>query len=226
MPWLPFFDKIDLADQFVLLDCVQYRPRYFFSRCKVRDGRGGFQYLTIPVKHGPRESLICEKELDRETKLLQKMIRSIETLYGRAPFFKRYHDTIRDILMAHAMLSKLNIELIRFFLAEFSIPKQPVVATELGISTGKGGTAVVGDISSHLGATEYLSGKMGANYLDESYFSEKKMLVSYHDYQFTEYPQPLDNAFIPALSALDLLMNCGPDGVEHIRKGRIYANHR
>ena len=222
MPWLSFFDKMDLADRFVLLDNVQFRKRYFFSRCKIRDGRGGSQFFTVPLKDSPRESRINEKEICVGDRLIEKALRTLEMMYDRTPHFREHFPALKTIIERSTRLSSLNQELVNYLAAAFGINTEVLVASELDITTGEGGTRVVGDISKHVGATHYLSGKMGTEYLDESYFDRLGIQVSYHDYEFVPYPQAGEKVFIAGLSAADLLFNCGSAGLDIIRQGRKY----
>ncbi|MBV9121321.1 MAG: WbqC family protein [Chloroflexi bacterium] len=59
-----------------------------------------------------------------------------------------------------------------------------------------------------LGATHYLSGSAARGYLDVELFERAGIGVEWQDYQHPNYPQ-LYGAFMPYLSALDLILNCG-----------------
>ena len=50
LPWLGYFDKIDKADIFVLLDDVQYKKNEWQNRNKILTATG-WQWLTVPVKY-------------------------------------------------------------------------------------------------------------------------------------------------------------------------------
>ena len=223
LPWLPFFDKMDMSDQFVLLDNVQFEKNYFQNRCKIRDGKGGHQLIAIPTKDSPLSTLICEKQIARDQRLIAKMLKSVEFLYSRAPYFKRYFPEIKTHVETHDLVASLNIELIRLCIRVFGIGAKVLVASDLKIAKESDGTRVVGSISKHLQATRYISGRMGRDYLDESYFMQMGIDVAYHDYNFSTYPQSGEKAFIPGLSALDILFNCGEQSLEFIRKGRVHV---
>lgn len=46
LPWLGFFNKMANADEFVILDNVQYRKRYFQNRNKILVNGGGYVYWS------------------------------------------------------------------------------------------------------------------------------------------------------------------------------------
>ena len=58
LPWLGYFDKIDRADVFVLLDTVQYKKNEWQNRNRIKTARGA-QWLTVPVTYRYPQ-LICE----------------------------------------------------------------------------------------------------------------------------------------------------------------------
>ena len=62
----------------------------------------------------------------------------------------------------------------------------------------------------HFGATRYLSGSAARDYLDVPLFERHGVQVEWQDYQHPIYPQQ-HGAFVPFLSAIDLLLNCGDD---------------
>ena len=63
-----------------------------------------------------------------------------------------------------------------------------------------------------MGADVYLTGDAAANYLDMRAFDEHGVRVHFHEYHHPEYEQ-LHGPFIPFLSVIDLLFNCGPDSL-------------
>ena len=50
LPWLGYFDKIDKADVFVLLDTVQFKKNEWQNRNKIKTAQG-WQWLTVPVMY-------------------------------------------------------------------------------------------------------------------------------------------------------------------------------
>jgi hypothetical protein len=64
-----------------------------------------------------------------------------------------------------------------------------------------------------LGANTYLSGAGGKDYLELELFEKEGVKVSFQEYKHPAYPQ-LHGEFVPYLSVLDLLFNCGPKSRE------------
>ena len=69
------------------------------------------------------------------------------------------------------------------------------------------------------GADTYLSGPFGRDYLDQPSFQAAGINVKYDDYKHPCYPQ-FHGSFVPHLSIIDLLFNCGHQSREIILNGQ------
>ncbi len=68
-------------------------------------------------------------------------------------------------------------------------------------------------ICESLGADTYLSGAGGRAYLDLEPFNKRGITVKFQTFNHPVYPQRYGD-FIPNLSLLDLLFNCGPNSLK------------
>ncbi len=59
----------------------------------------------------------------------------------------------------------------------------------------------------------YLSGYGGEKYQEDDLFREAGITLQYYDFKPPTYPQ-LWRDFIPKLSIVDLLFNCGPESLK------------
>ena len=79
-------------------------------------------------------------------------------------------------------------------------------------------------ICKHLGCNEYLSTAGAAEYIERSApggeFTREGIQLYYHCYEHPRYPQ-LYGEFLPYMSVIDLLFNCGiAESLGIIRSGR------
>ncbi len=70
------------------------------------------------------------------------------------------------------------------------------------------------------GASTYLSGPFGRDYLDSAAFAHEGIALEFHDYPHPTYRQVYPG-FEPYLSALDLLLNHGPKSLDIITGDRL-----
>ena len=72
------------------------------------------------------------------------------------------------------------------------------------------------DIVLALGGTIYITGHGARKYLDHDLFERAGLAVRYMQYQHISYPQ-LHGPFTPYVTSLDLVANCGKEGVSVIK---------
>ena len=81
-------------------------------------------------------------------------------------------------------------------------------ASTLGVEGEQSGRLLA--LCRHFGASRYLSGSAARDYLDVPMFEQHGVEVEWQDYRHPAYPQQ-HGEFVPYLSAIDLLLNCGEE---------------
>jgi hypothetical protein len=209
LPWLGYFEKIVRADVFVFLDTVQFEKNSFINRNKVKTPQGP-QWLTIPVKtKGHIKTTLRETLIDDAQPWRTKHLKSIESQYRRATHFKECFPKIEALLLTPELnLAELCWQQLQFWLAEFEIETPVCRSSDLPVASKKSDLVI--DLCTHFGATCYLSGALGRNYLNEDLFAASGIEVGYQDFLHPVYPQ-LWGAFEPNMGIVDVWMNCGSD---------------
>ena len=72
----------------------------------------------------------------------------------------------------------------------------------------------------HFEATRYLSGSAARDYLDVDLFDRNGIDVVWQDYAHPVYPQQYGE-FLPYLSVIDLLFNCGDESAAILQRGSV-----
>lgn len=209
LPWLGYFHKMALADCYIYLDSTQYRHQYYQNRNRIIGVQAPL-WVTVPVqKRCERYGPINELFVDNSHPWRKKYWRSIEYNYQRHPYFEAYAPEVREIIEAPGdRLVDLNYQLIDFFRRALGITTPLMRASEFKAEGFK--TDLIHDLCLKVGATVYLSGPSGRDYLDEAPLRASGLDVWYHDFYHPVYEQRGDKPFQSHLAALDLLMNHGP----------------
>lgn len=215
LPWLGFFDQILRSDVFVLYDDVQFDKHGWRNRNRVK-GRRGPQWLTVPIHHRRRgQQRILDIEINNGTSWARKHIATIRHLYARAPFLSTYLPELADLLRGDwKRLVDLDVAVIQLMTRWLDIRRPVLRASELGVPGARNERLVA--LCRSVGATDYLSGDAARAYLDVSLFEANGIRVHWQRYSHPVYPQ-LHGDFISHLSALDLLLNCGPESTAILR---------
>jgi hypothetical protein len=216
LPWPGYFSKLDAADVFVLYDNTQYKHDEWQNRNRIKTANG-VQWLTVPVHHRQGEP-IRHVRIDNTRPWRRKHAHAFATNYARAPFYADYAEALAEVYERDwTHLAELNIELVGRLCGWLGIATRTVRSSELD-DTGRATDALV-SICRALGADVYLSGPGGRGYLEPEKFGPAGIELRFHDYEPPEYAQPF-GAFLPGLSAVDVLLNCGPASLDVIRSGR------
>lgn len=213
IPWRGYFDIIASADAFVFLDDVQYTPRDWRNRNRIKTHQGA-HWLTVPVL-SPHRQCIRDVRIDESTAWRRKHLQSIRQAYAAAPFFQPCFSEFSTLLQEKEdSLSALDIRLTRWLMHKLAIQTPILLSSDMAPRGTR--TARLIDIVQKLGADTYLSGPSAAAYLDVEQFQRHHIQLEFKTYGYAPYPQ-LHGAFVPDVSVLDLLFNTGPQAKNHIR---------
>ena len=153
MPWLPFFRKIQACDVFVILTNCQYEKNGYQNRFN----KNGAWY-TMSVKSGmlPINQKLYANPLEDWNK--------IKRTFPNLNIFDEY---------ITSSLADTNIKIIRKIAAILGIKTR----IELDWPTSATSTARLVEICKQFGATEYLAGASGGNYMDAQMFDDNKIKI-------------------------------------------------
>jgi hypothetical protein len=222
LPWLGFFDKMRQADVFVLLDTTQFAKDDFQNRNRIKT-RKGPTWLTVPVyKSGRSEQLIAEVEICNQRNWSNRCWSLIYQNYKDAHYFEKYAPFFEELYARDWFhLVNLNETIIRHLKHQFGLETELIMSSDLDIYV-TGPTEVNLTICREVGADVYLSGKYGKEYLDVDEFTRHGIEVRYQNFNHPEYPQQWDG-FLPRMSSIDLLFNCGEASLQVIEQANGHA---
>lgn len=213
IPWRGYFDFIDSVDLFIFYDDVQYSKQSWRNRNRIKTN-SGLSWLTVPV-YNPHMAPIMEVQINNKVNWRQKQLKSIEYSYSNAPFFQEYFNEFSDILKQdESNLCALDIRLTHWLMKKFAIRTPTILASELNAQGSR--TERLVDILKKVNADSYLSGPTASAYLDIPLLKSNGIDVEYKTYDYEPYPQ-LHGAFAPAVSAIDLLFNTGPEAQRFLK---------
>ena len=157
-PYMGFFEKMDMADVFVILDDVQYKKNNWQNRNKFLNKNNIEEFFGVQVEKKATKKLINEVNIV-EGPWRKKTIKKIQQNFNIDVSNIYSHNKLIDINMASIMWArkKLNID------------KPIILSSTLSIKTKS--TQRLVDICNKIGAPEYISGIGGKSYLDESLFN-------------------------------------------------------
>lgn len=217
LPWLGFFERIYLSDLFIVLDHVQLdtsSKTNFTNRNKIKTPQNN-TWLTIPVKRKGKygELFINKIEIDNEVNWKHKHLGSIKQFYSKAAYFNQYYTRIEELISNDSIFLVPFIDLINKNLFEMlSIETKMIYSSSMSEINSQKDDLIL-DLCRNVGATRYISGPFGRDYLDISKFKKNDIELLFHDYKHPEYKQQF-GGFSPYLSIIDLLFNHGKNSLQ------------
>ncbi len=214
LPWLGFFDQMQRADIFVFYDDVRFDKNGWRNRNRIKSSTGP-HWLTVPVRVGSLSQRILETEIDDRQPWARKHVGTIKQFYAKAPYLKRYLPELEELLSGRRWerLVELDAAVIELLCSWLGIRRQLARSSELGVEGERSHRLL--NLCLRYGAHRYLSGNAAQSYLDMELFASHGIEVEWQNYQHPVYPQQ-HGEFVPFLSALDLLLNCGDESASII----------
>jgi hypothetical protein len=218
LPWLGYFELMDRADEWVVLDTVQLERHSWQHRNRIK-GPNGEILLVVPVgRPAGLDTRILEAEVI-EPRALRRHLRSIEQAYAKAPHALPLLESLEPVLTSPpALLVDLNVALIEILRAHLMIATPLIRASSLFVAGRR--DELVRGICDARGATVYVSAEGSREYLEGGgAFADGAVPIEYQHYVSVEHPQ-LHGDFMPNLSAVDAIANLGPRARDVMLQGR------
>ena len=219
LPWLGLFHKIALSDMFVSFNQVQYQPKDWNNRNKLKTAQGPV-WISVPVlRKGFLECKYTDIKINNTVNWGRKHFNTLRGSYGKTTHFKLYADFFEDTYKRNwETLVELNEYMLQWFLDTLNIDV-PIRRADDWTFRGLKSDHVL-DMSRQTGADTYIFGSQGRGYADVPAFSKAGIEVVFQDYRHPQYPQ-FHGAFEPYMSVVDLLFNCGPDSLDILMSGNL-----
>lgn len=210
-PWMGYFDKIIRSDVFVILDNVQYPKKggSWSNRVKIMIS-GKAEWITMPINRSfSGIKNINEIEIDNSRNWNEKILKSIEVNYRKAPYFNDIFPIIKELLMTPGDdLTEFNLKIINTFCKILSINISHFIRGSKLNVTGNA-TDLLISIVKQTGCNTYMCGGGATKYQEDEKFTQNGITLQYQNFNHPVYPQFNSEVFIPGLSIIDAFMNCG-----------------
>jgi len=214
IPWKGYFDIIHDADLFIFYDDIQFTKNDWRNRNKIKVP-GGTLWLSVPV--GSNLNRLINEVKIQNSNWNKKHFKTLEQYYCNAPYFKLYKDFLKHVYLGQKWenLSELNHYLIKHICSDFLNIKTGFDVSWNYELSGQRLDRLL-DLLIKAGATEYITGPSAKEYIDETKFEEKGIMLKWKDYsgypEYNQYHPP----FIHGVSILDLLFHTGNNAPYYI----------
>ena len=216
IPWKGYFDLINIADEFILYDDMQYTKRDWRNRNKIQTPNG-LQWLSIPVMvKGKYFQKISNTKIS-DNSWGEKHWDTLKQNYSKAQYFKEYKDIFEELYLNNKdeYLSQVNYKFIVAINKILGISTKISWSSDFNLINGQSEKLL--GICKDCDADIYLSGPAAKDYLDENIFMRNKIKIEWMIYNnYPEYKQ-LFEPFDHGVTILDLIFNEGENATKFMK---------
>lgn len=217
-PWLGFFHKAAMVDEFFFLDHVGApRGRHWTNRNKILLN-GQPAWLTLPIrKSGRSGQLYRDIEINYQGNFARKHLGTLRQAYAQARFFDEVYPWIEVLYAAgHRHLVDFNTCFIEEAMKKAGLDFKTCSTTSLMREHPRlkelSGNDLVLEICQCTDATGFLSGTGCLDFIKPESFEQEGISFTFQEFKHPGYYQG-DSEFVPCLSALDALFHLGSRGM-------------
>ena len=218
LPWLGYFHRLTGADLFIALDHVQFvtgTSRSWTHRDMIKTPQGA-KWLSLRVQKASFGTPIRDIQLAPGEDWRRDNLNLIQENYRKAPYFAKVFPRLEE-LYARPTLNMAEMNLASLDLLEDVLDVRTPRLISSQMSPQGSSTAMLVDLLQKAGATRYISGQGARAYLDQNMFAQAGIELVWQAFRHPLYPQ-LHGEFLPMLSSVDALFNCGLEGTRALLK--------
>ncbi len=203
LPYIGYWQLIQLVDAFVIYDEIQYTKKGWINRNRfLQNGKDAL--FSIPLKADSDHLNVVNRFLTDDFDRL-KLIRKLREAYRKAPFFEKNFSFFEDIILyEETNLFRYILNSIQKIMTALEIHTPLIISSNLNLSDFKGQEKVI-EICKKTNATHYINPIGGLDLYDPRTFAEHDIELNFLRARPKPYVQ-FSNNFIPFLSILDVLM--------------------
>tara|TARA_Y100000389_G_C17349714_1_gene457776 strand:+ start:343 stop:1041 length:699 start_codon:yes stop_codon:yes gene_type:complete len=206
-PWLGYFEKINKSDIFLFLDDTFVTNNLDFLNRSYFINNGNKKFFSVSIKRNFSIKKISELELDNNYPWKMKFLNYLNENYKKKIFFDDVMYIINEILSFETkFITEFNVYAIKKLIKILDIKTKINYSSNFNLDTNS--SQKILDLVKLNNCKKYISGAGGKNYLNQKEFSKEKIEIIFVKSEVTNYNQGNSN-FIPGLSILDQLFNCG-----------------
>lgn len=217
LPWIGYFYKMCLSDQFVFLDHVKINIRGFTRRTLITDLSSSDQcFLTVPVIALSDSKKIDELKIDHSNAWSTYHLSRLYQLYKKEKYYSDYSEAVSSwytVAQQFEYLADWNIFLINKIGELLDIKTPTIKSSTLNLCSPKELMHI--KIIKQLNGKRYISGVTGQVYRDDNVFTSNEIEVL--DTDFLSYLNITNGTkalgFNPKLNILDALFKIGKDNI-------------
>ncbi len=204
-PYIGYWQLINAVDKYVIYDDVNYIKGGWINRNRILINDKP-SFINLKMNGSSPNKLIKEIHVSNDNRWKNKLLKSIELSYRKAPFFEMSFPIIEEIINHDEVNLSLYLENLIKRIAEYlEINTEFVLSSNIEKDNSLKGQDKVIEICKSLGAKEYYNAIGGVELYSAENFNSYGIELRFLRTEYIEYKQ-FKNDFSPYLSIIDVMM--------------------
>lgn len=204
-PYIGYWQLVNAVDTYVIHDDVNYIKGGWINRNNILLN-GQAKLINLQIYKASQNKLINEIELLGDKIFNNKLLKTIENWYKKAPYFDTAFPIIKDIIKQDEKnLAKYLTNSILILSDYLGINTKFIISSDMEKDNSLKGQERVIEICKKLNATEYINAIGGMELYSKDDFEAEGIKLKFLKTKEVRYKQ-FDNDFISNLSIIDVMM--------------------
>ena len=204
-PYIGYWQLINAVDKYVIYDDVNYIKGGWINRNRILINDKP-SFINLKMNGSSPNKLIKEINVSNDNRWKNKLLKSIELSYRKAPFFEMSFPIIEEIINHDEVNLSLYLENLIKRIAEYlEMNTEFVLSSNIEKDNSLKGQDKVIEICKSLGAKEYYNAIGGVELYSAENFNSYGIELRFLRTEYIEYKQ-FKNDFSPYLSIIDVMM--------------------
>ncbi|MBQ4070617.1 MAG: WbqC family protein [Alphaproteobacteria bacterium] len=204
-PYLGYWQLLNAVDKYVIYDDVNFIKNGWINRNNILLGRQKHM-ITIPLDGASPNLPINQIRMTSNVKDKEKLLKTIEMAYKKAPYFNQVFPIISKVVMEPTcLISNALINMFNLVCQYLDIKTELIISSDIAKNNALKGQDKVLHICNLLGATDYINAIGGTELYDKDTFQANGIQLNFLKTNDIKYKQ-FNNEFIAGLSIIDVLM--------------------
>jgi hypothetical protein len=201
-PYIAYWQLIKAVDKFIIYDDINFINKGYINRNNILVNDKSYQF-TLEIIGASQNKLINEIQIGKNS---NKILKSIEYNYKKAPYFKNAFPLLEDIFnQKEKNLAKFIGYSLKKISNYFEIDTSFVYSSEIEKNSNLKNQDKIIDICEKLNAKEYINLIGGRELYKKEEFISRNIELSFIDTRPEKYQQ-FNNKFTTSLSIIDIMM--------------------
>lgn len=202
LPYIGYWQLINVVDVFVIYDDVNYINKGWINRNRILLN-GEAHTITLSLLQSSQNKLINQILVGSNK---DKLMKTIAHAYKKAPYFEQVYPIVEQMLNCNEQNLALFLgDAIQLLVNFLDLSTKIVYSSSLSYDRETKGQTKIIEIAKQLGASTYINAIGGKALYEASAFEREHIKLKFLESHKLNYQQ-FDNEFVPWLSIIDVMM--------------------